>query len=536
MASIKQKALAKLKNNDIIAFKDIVDKEYIQNAKPHITDLLLEAVKNEIIEIIRYLLNNGINPDVSHGQPLKTSIKKASSSITALLIEEGANPNTGIQNNNHALAVATKNGKPNHVKALINTNGPNTPRNGAALIKSKSNTNWPKLPVEDDASVAKALAVGIEEGGKVKGSPYSYFRNKLIRNNRFNAIKAVVETGIEIKEAYVKTAIEKQYYDLTIYLIEKAENLNGTAYTRYVRNGSEKRISIANQFKNAGVDPNNSDALSKAIKNKDTELVNWILNNKEKLYVSEPGEDGLFTTLEYNGFNALIANHDCFKWSTVCKWGQAILNKASQLDIKREVITFMLERYKKFNVFVDRIINDFPKRSYDLIRIAFTSNKITTPRIIVENNKINAENIDPLLCYAAIYGYHDTVIDRLVCAGAKPRKALYEAFKNSEVQVDVQNKDSSYSSNNKANIVSIVYLFNTLFDINWGQYGDVILTKAVEAQVHPAVIGALDRIGVSVSKNGKKALNKAEQNKYEAIKEKLINLNAPQELMAANKV
>lgn len=189
--------------------------------KRHITfnkdDLLFEKAQQGKFYLVKFLLENGVNPNVERLDefgiimtPLTESSRNGHYNIVKLLLERQA------RNRDVALLMAVRNGHLDIVK-LLNMNGANISTNHDEPL-------WWAVQNEHP-HIVKYL---VEQGANVHAQN-DYALRRSARNNDLKSVKLLEDKGADIharEEEAFRTSAEHGYIDIVKYLVEKGANIH----------------------------------------------------------------------------------------------------------------------------------------------------------------------------------------------------------------------------------------------------------------------------------------------------------------------
>ncbi len=146
------------------------------------------AIINENIELLKFLINSGVEIDLS----LNTACKVGNLKIVKILIRNGESPNNHDIDYTYPIHVAAKNGHLNIVNFLITIQNPK-------LIGTINNFNRTPLDFAIEGKHIEVVKTLIKNGADIKSSEFSPLLKAAINKN-FDAINLLLEAGVNAND------------------------------------------------------------------------------------------------------------------------------------------------------------------------------------------------------------------------------------------------------------------------------------------------------------------------------------------------
>lgn len=216
--------------------------------------------------ITKYLVEHGANVnyrDKKGNTPLiKASLNNNFDTIK-YLIENGANINERNKNRKDAIVFATINGNLEIIKYLIEK---------GAYVNGKDLLRF--ATINGNLDIIKYL---IQNGEDVNNYTYKY-ENSLLENaisrGRFEIVKYFIESGVRPINYYLKIAINKKYFEIIEYLVDKCSDIN----CNDINLKDVFDVKIIKYLIKRGLDINKEDIMYNAIQRNSIELVVYLMN------------------------------------------------------------------------------------------------------------------------------------------------------------------------------------------------------------------------------------------------------------------
>lgn len=565
--STKQTLINAVNNDDMETFKQKATSNYVDSASGHITDILVEAVRNNCTDAIKHLAKWDAPLSGQNGKPLHVSVHEAEPQTTRCLIEHEPLIYKYKDVYDHPLVEAIKLGKPSHVKVFESKTpmAVGTNRNGEKQHKNK----WSSLAPITDNDVGRALieALGAIQGDK---TPEGYLAYRF-RAGDVQTFETLIDAGFKpgdysvlyrgvdgtdleetdnhvkivkmlacpnnVSSGLVRALLRAGLFESACYLIKNNDQftdlLVGQVWRTVIAYYKPGHKDILNIFQQSSVDTlsiHSSDpsatsitSLTYALQHKAHEVYEWLFNQYDNL--SDDRTSIAAVIMEYVDKQNFKQGRELIK---------KLVKRKAGFDIDRadeSVWDILHKNYNQLGDVFALLVEQYSNISSMFVRTAIAKHRTDVVVDVFEQYTPNFDDINDLL-YKAVLNGQSNLAQMLVEYGAEPHKAVVKTLKKARVDTQTNRQNRRLQTNTSL----LLHGFDNIFKIDWDDHAQKMLKTAAKHANDPSVLTTLDHLGAKISDYARPALLVANKAGRKDFVNTLIDYGASEAALAAHTV